>query len=67
MKSEGGVWGGRKRGGRGIRITTGMIPDIVVQDVTVQFCGKTLLSSANLSFLRGHRYVLIGQNGSGMQ
>ena len=65
VRKEGGIWGGRKRGGRGIRITTGMIPDIVVQDVTMQFCGKTLLSYATLSFLRGHRYVLVGPNGSG--
>lgn len=64
-RSEGGVWGGRAQGGRGVRKQTGQVPDIVVEGVTLQFPGKTLLARTTLRFLRGHRYVLIGSNGVG--
>jgi hypothetical protein len=64
MKS-GGVWGGRKKGGRGVRVSRGPTENISVDGVSLQFLGKTLLSSCKLVFLRGHRYGLVGQNGIG--
>ena len=46
-KAAGAVWGGRSRGGRGIRqrISTN-IDDISVEGVTLAFCGKQLLQNA---------------------
>ena len=40
---SGGVWGGRSRGGRGVRNTTGATKDISVDGVSLEFCGKTLI------------------------
>ena len=41
-----GIWGGRRRGGRGIRLNTGVTPDVIVDNVTLQFSNRTLLSGA---------------------
>jgi ABC-type bacteriocin/lantibiotic exporter with double-glycine peptidase domain len=65
VKNSGGIWGGRSRGGRGIRKTSGYSESISVEGVTLQFLGKALLSSTKLSLIRGHRYGLVGQNGVG--
>jgi hypothetical protein len=46
VKQAGGIWGGRARGGRGIRNTTGLTPNITVEGVSLQFSGKTLLNLA---------------------
>eukprot|EP01038_Epipyxis_sp_PR26KG_P005070 gene5070-7075_t len=64
-KLNGGVWGGRRRGGRGIRTTNGRIPDISVEGVTLEFVGNRLLQNSSLKFLKGHIYGLVGSNGVG--
>lgn len=46
-----GVWGGRSRGGRGVRVTTGATPNISVDGVSLQFAGKSLLSNARFLYL----------------
>jgi hypothetical protein len=64
-KEDGESWGGRSRGGRGVRINTGFSKDIHVEGVSLQFFGKSLLQSAKLLLVHGHRYGLVGHNGVG--
>ncbi|RYH28356.1 ATP-binding cassette domain-containing protein [archaeon] len=60
-----GVWGGRKRGGRGVQRITGQTKDISVEGLTLAFCGRELLQRTSLKLVAGHRYGLIGENGVG--
>lgn len=61
------VWGGRGRGGRGlgIRAQSKRNKDIVVEGVTIAYSGRELLTRTVLRFVHGHRYGLIGANGTG--
>ena len=59
------LWGGRARGGRGIRRTAGFTKDVSVEAVSLSFEGKELLSDARLRFQPEHRYGIIGENGVG--
>ena len=65
IKQSGGIWGGRSRGGRGVRMTTGLTNSITVDGVSLQFSNKTLLQSASLKFQCGHIYGVVGENGVG--
>jgi len=58
-------WGGRKKGGRGIRATKGKTSGISVENVSVAFLGQELLSNTKLSFQPNRRYGLVGENGVG--
>ena len=66
-KREGGVWGGRARGGRGIQSSmyTGNTEDVAVSQVTIAFDGKVLLNETKLIIAHGHRYGMVGNNGVG--
>ena len=64
-KAAGEVWGGRSRGGRGVRVNRGILRDIHVEGLTMEFSGQVLLERCTLNLIRGHRYGLVGSNGSG--
>jgi hypothetical protein len=44
--AKGEVWGGRARGGRGIRQTTGFTSDVSVDAVEITFAGNELFANA---------------------
>jgi Tfp pilus assembly protein FimT len=64
---EQAVWGGRGAGGRGVNRGLGVYrgKDAVVQNLTLGFGGRDLLSQTHLAISHGHRYGLMGQNGVG--
>ena len=64
-KAKGEVWGGRSRGGRGVRVNKGRTRDIHVEGVTMQFAGNILLDASDLILIRGRKYGLVGNNGVG--
>jgi ABC-type molybdenum transport system ATPase subunit/photorepair protein PhrA len=70
-KKTGAIWGGRKRGGRGIRVQHASSEaalkhlDVAVDGVTLEYLGNVLLQRSQLRFQRGHIYGLIGKNGAG--
>lgn len=47
VRKGNGIWGGRSRGGRGVR-GGGSGLDVSVDGVTLAFCGKPLLNSSRL-------------------
>ena len=61
------VWGGRGAGGRGVNRGLGTYrgKDAVVQNLTLGFGGRDLLSQTHLAISHGHRYGLMGKNGVG--
>jgi ATP-binding cassette subfamily F protein 3/ATP-binding cassette subfamily F protein 1 len=61
------IWGGRGAGGRGVNRGLGVYrgKDAVVQNLTLGFGGRDLLSQTHLAISHGHRYGLMGQNGVG--
>jgi ATPase subunit of ABC transporter with duplicated ATPase domains len=67
-------WGGRGQGGRGTARRTCQYDDIVVDGLRLEYVGnaaerglssKLLLDDAQLKFIHGHVYALVGRNGSG--
>lgn len=64
LQETGTVWGGRARGGRGIR---GNNDDscISIENFQLAFMGNQLLTKAKLKLNPGHIYGLIGENGVG--
>lgn len=64
VKEKGELWGGRKRGGRGIKcfVNTDFVS---LEAVTLGFPGKELLVNSTLKFYPGRKYGLIGDNGVG--
>lgn len=64
-KAKGETWGGRSRGGRGVRVSKGRTRDIHVSGVTMQFAGHVLLDETELILKRGRKYGLVGHNGVG--
>jgi ATP-binding cassette subfamily F protein 3 len=66
-KAEGGVWGGRAAGGRGVNRGRSQYngADAVVKQVTIAFDGTELLRETTLRVAHGHRYGLMGRNGVG--
>lgn len=66
-------WGGRGQGGRGLNRRTWQRSDVVVDNVRLEYVGRStaavqarlLLEHATLKLLSGHVYALIGQNGCG--
>jgi len=65
VKASGEHWGGRNRGGRGIKRSTGNERDIVVEGLTMAYDGEVLLKHSTLRLVKGRRYGLIGHNGCG--
>jgi ATP-binding cassette subfamily F protein 3 len=65
VKASGEHWGGRNRGGRGIKMTTGNERDVVVEGFTMAYDGEVLLNRSTLRLVKGRRYGLIGYNGCG--
>lgn len=64
VKEKGELWGGRKRGGRGVKCFVNT--DFVSLDaVTMGFPGKELLVNSTLKFYPNRKYGLIGENGVG--
>ncbi len=39
--------------------------EIIIDSITKQFTGKSVLKGVSLSFSAGHRYALLGENGAG--
>jgi ABC-type cobalamin/Fe3+-siderophores transport system ATPase subunit len=60
-----GLWGGRGRGGRGVRVTGDNYESIHLPSVSLQFLGRTLLEDSTMDILKGHRYGVLGRNGVG--
>ncbi len=64
FKENGGKWGGRGRGGRGLRFNYNS-EYVNVDNVDIAFPGKEILLDAKLRLYPGHRYGLLGENGIG--
>ena len=68
-KADGGVWGGRGKGGRGVaRQQAGMsaaVRDVYVERLTLTVGGRELLSETPLRLMSGRCYALLGENGVG--
>lgn len=64
---EGGKWGGRGHGGRGMGRITQLHAgkDVVLEGVTMSFEGHELLTRSSIRLIHGRRYALIGANGCG--
>ena len=64
-KTSNKLWGGRGRGGRGIRITGDNFEAIHLPSVSLCYEGNELLIDSKMDILKGHRYALLGRNGVG--
>jgi len=64
-QEKGQTWGGRGRGGRGVRGDVNSYTNIHLSNVTLQFAGNELLRSSTIQITGGHRYGLVGRNGVG--
>ena len=68
-KADGEAWGGRGKGGRGIarhhQCVSVYTKDIILRAVSLSIGSTTLLDDAELRIVHGHRYGLIGDNGTG--
>jgi ATPase subunit of ABC transporter with duplicated ATPase domains len=65
-RATGQLWGGRGKGGRGVRYTDGDQRDtLYLPDVTLQFQHRLLLEDTSISLVKGHRYGVLGRNGVG--
>ncbi|CAM9816469.1 unnamed protein product [Ectocarpus sp. 12 AP-2014] len=64
-KANGGSWGGRGKGGRGIQRNTWQPKDVYVEGVTLAYQGTELLERTTLRLGNGRRYGLVGANGVG--
>ncbi|KAL9191248.1 hypothetical protein ACHAXT_000954 [Thalassiosira profunda] len=64
-REESRLWGGRGRGGRGIRITGDNFANVRLPSVSLSYEGQELLVDSPMDIVRGHRYGLIGRNGVG--
>jgi len=63
------TWGGRGRGGRGIRRhyqcnSTNNL-NIHIHNLQLAFAGKELIANSELQLTNGRKYALLGRNGSG--
>ncbi|KAL3775725.1 hypothetical protein ACHAW5_002937 [Stephanodiscus triporus] len=58
-------WGGRGRGGRGIRLSGNNFECIHLPSVSLTYEGNELLVDSTMDIVRGHRYALLGRNGVG--
>jgi ATPase subunit of ABC transporter with duplicated ATPase domains len=67
QSSNTNLWGGRGKGGRGLARRTIQPKDIVVEDVSLQYLGRSdaFLEGATIKLLHNHVYALIGRNGCG--
>ena len=69
VKASGEAWGGRGRGGRGVArqyaCQSTATRDVIVDGVTLDFEGVSLLERSQLRFVAGRRYAIIGRNGVG--
>ena len=62
-RKEGTIWGGKSRGGRGIKFHDESY--ISIDSFQLAFLGKQLLVNAKLKLNKGRLYGLIGENGVG--
>ena len=63
--SGGATWGGRSRGGRGVK-SASLGRDISIDGLDISFDGQSaLLSNVSLKLEQGRKYALIGENGAG--
>ena len=62
-QKDGTVWGGRARGGRGVKFHDDSY--ISIDNFQLSFLGKPLLVNAKLKLNQGRLYGLIGENGVG--
>ena len=61
----GRLWGGRGKGGRGLRYAGENLQSIHLPSVSLTFQGNELLSDSPMDIVQGHRYGLLGRNGVG--
>lgn len=64
-KKEGGLWGGRGKGGRGLRITGDNLQSIHLPSVSLVYLGNELLTDSPMYIVQGKRYGMLGRNGVG--
>eukprot|EP00903_Cladosiphon_okamuranus_P015062 g13935.t1 len=64
-KDKGESWGGRGKGGRGVKRNTWQPKDVYVEGVTLAYQGTELLERTTLRLGNGRRYGLVGANGVG--
>lgn len=63
--SGGATWGGRSRGGRGVK-SASLGRDISIDGLDISFDGQSaLLSNVSIKLEQGRKYALIGENGAG--
>ncbi|KAG7338118.1 ABC transporter [Nitzschia inconspicua] len=65
VQAEQSQWGGRGKGGRGVRYYGDNHANLYLPSVSLQFQGKTLLQDSVMTIDKGHRYGLLGRNGVG--
>ncbi|KAG7340898.1 ABC transporter [Nitzschia inconspicua] len=65
VQAEQSQWGGRGKGGRGVRYYGDNYTNLYLPSVSLQFQGKTLLQDSIMTIDKGHRYGLLGRNGVG--
>ena len=59
-------WGGRGKGGRGLKRQTLQPKDINLSNISLDYDSRNLLERGELKFINGNRcYGLLGRNGSG--
>lgn len=58
-------WGGKGKGGRGVRSGANTASNIHLTGVSLQYAGNDLLQNATIQINGGHRYGLMGRNGVG--
>ncbi|KAL3786498.1 hypothetical protein HJC23_010664 [Cyclotella cryptica] len=64
-KASNKLWGGKGKGGRGIRITGDNFEAIHLPTVSICYEGNELLVDSKMDIIKGHRYALLGRNGVG--
>jgi len=68
-QAEGKAWGGRGHGGRGVnrqyQCMSTRSRDVHVENVTLAYQNRDLLTATTLKITHGHRYALLGRNGVG--
>eukprot|EP01034_Spumella_vulgaris_P030769 gene30769-38031_t len=64
VREAGELWGGRRRGGRGVKcfVNTDFVS---IESVSLGFPGKELLVNSRLKLYPGRKYGLVGDNGVG--
>jgi ATP-binding cassette, subfamily F, member 3 len=64
-QADGTLWGGRGKGGRGVRYYGDNYTNLHLPSSSLQFQGRVLLEDSVMTIDKGHRYGLLGRNGVG--